>query len=286
VEERWERELAGHADPIKVLNPIASPLAVMRSSLLGSLIGALRNNLARKAPRVRIFEVGRVFTRDASVADGELTVAGIRQPMRVAGLAYGGADPAQWGRKEQSADFFDAKGDVEALMAPLQPRFTPATHPALHPGRCAAVWLGDRLVGHVGELHPQWRQGYELPHAPVLFELDLQAVLERPVPVFKAVSRQQPVQRDVALVVGEQVSHDALVATLKADASDLIRSATLFDIYKPATSAAGFAEGERSLAVRLELLAFDSTLTEEQIQGAVDQAVARARAAHGARLRA
>ncbi len=286
VEERWERELAGNADPIKVLNPIASPLAVMRSSLMGSLVGALRNNLARKAQRVRIFEVGRVFARDALMVDGDLSVAGIKQPMRVAGLAYGSADPAQWGRKEQDADFFDAKGDVQALLAPLQPRFTAASHPALHPGRCAALWLDDLLVGHVGELHPQWRQAYELPHAPVLFELDLAAVLERPVPAFQPVSRQQPVQRDVALVVGEQVAHDALVATLKADPSNLIRSVTLFDIYKPAAGAAGFAEGERSLALRLELLAFDSTLTEEQIQGVVEQAVARAQAAHGARLRA
>jgi phenylalanyl-tRNA synthetase beta chain len=285
VEERWERELAGNPDPIRVLNPIASPLAVMRSSLLGSLVGALRNNLARKAQRLRIFEVGRVFARDASVGDGDLSVAGIRQPMRVAGLVVGSADPAQWGRKERPADFFDAKGDVEALLAPLQPCFIAASHPALHPGRCAAVWLGDQLVGHVGELHPQWRQVYELPHAPVLFELDLAAVLERPVPAFKQASRQQPVQRDVALVVGEQLSHDALIGTLKADPSALIRSATLFDIYKPAPGTAGFAEGERSLAVRLELLAFDSTLTEEQIQGAVDQAVARAHAAHGARLR-
>ncbi len=285
VEERWERELAGNADPIRVLNPIASQLAVMRSSLLGSLVGALRSNLARKAQRVRIFELGRVFARDDTVGDGELTVAGVQQPTRVAGLVYGGADPAQWGRKEQGADFFDAKGDLEALLAPLLARFTTANHPAMHPGRCAAVWLGDRAIGHVGELHPQWRQAYELPHAPVLFELDLDAVLERPVPVFQSVSRQQPVQRDVALVVSDQVSHDALIGTLKADPSDLIRSATLFDIYKPAAGATGFAEDERSLAVRLELLAFDSTLTEDRIQNAVDEAVARAQAAHGARLR-
>jgi phenylalanyl-tRNA synthetase beta chain len=285
VEERWEHELAGNADPIKVLNPIASPLAVMRSSLIGCLVGALRSNLSRKASRLRIFEVGRVFLRDAAQADGDLSVAGVRQPMRVAALAYGPADPAQWGRKEQAADFFDAKGDLETLLAPLQPRFTPATHPAMHPGRCAAVWLGERAIGYVGELHPQWRQAYELPQAPVLFELDLAAVLERPVPEFAAVSRQQPVQRDVALVVQDSVGHDALIGTLKADPAGLIRSAVLFDIYRPAAGAAGFAEGERSLAVRLELLAFDSTLTEDRIQGAVDQAVARAQAAHGARLR-
>ncbi len=285
VEARWERELAGNPDPIAVLNPIAAPLAVMRSSLLGSLVGVLRHNLARKAQRVRVFEVGRVFRRDPSATEGPLAVAGVTQPMRVAGLAWGPAEPAQWGRRESAVDFYDAKGDLEALLAPLAPRFEPATHPALHPGRCATVWLGDRCIGHVGELHPQWRQAYELPQAPVMFELELDAVLQRPVPVFTPVSRQQPVMRDIALVVAEAVSHDALVGTLRADPAGLIRQATLFDIYKPAAGAAGFAPGERSLAVRLELLDFDTTLTEERIQASVDAAVARAQAAHGARLR-
>ena len=290
VEERWEHELAGNADPIKVLNPIAAPLAVMRSSLLASLVGALRHNLSRKATRVRVFEVGRVFMRDASVADGELTVAGVHQPMRVAGLAYGSADPAQWGRKEQGVDFYDAKGDVQALLAPLQPRFVAATHPALHPGRCAAVMLGEQFIGHVGELHPKWRLGYELPtfqgQAPVLFELDLNAVLARPVPEFRPVSRQQPVSRDVALVVKDEVKHDALIAALLADPAGLIRSATLFDLYKPAAAVAGMAADERSLAVRLELLDFETTLTEDRIEGAKAAAVARAGQAVGARLRA
>jgi phenylalanyl-tRNA synthetase beta chain len=167
----------------------------------------------------------------------------------------------------------------------VQPRFEAAEHPALHPGRCAAVFIGDQAVGHVGELHPRWRLAYELPHAPVLFELDLAAVLARPVPVFKPVSRQQPVSRDVALVVRDEVSHDALVATLKADPAGLIRSATLFDIYKPATPMAGVAQGERSLALRLELLDFDATLTEDRIEGAVASAVARAEKDFGARLR-
>ncbi len=286
VEERWERELAGNADPIRVLNPIAAPLAAMRSSLIGSLVAALRHNLARKAPRVRVFELGCVFWRDAAVADGPLSVAGLHQPMRVAALAYGSAEPPQWGRKERGVDFFDAKGDLQALLAPLQARFVPAEHPALHPGRCAAVWLGEQAIGHVGELHPRWRQAYELPHAPVVFELDLAAVLQRPVPGFKAVSRLQPVWRDVALVVRDEVQHDALVATLAADPAGLIRAATLFDIYKPNTPGSGVAPGERSLALRLELLDFDSTLTEDRIEGAVAAAVARAEKDHGARLRA
>ena len=286
VEERWEHQLAGNADPIKVLNPIAAPLSVMRSSLLGSLVGVLRHNLARKATRVRVFELGRVFMRDAQVKDGPLTVAGVHQPTRVAAVAYGSADMSQWGVKEQGVDFFDLKGDVEALFSPLKPRFVVGAHPAMHAGRCAAVMLGDRAVGHVGELHPQWRQAYDLPLAPVMFELDLDAVLSRPVPEFKPVSRQQPVSRDLALVLKDSVPHDALIAALLADPAGLICSAALFDVYKPAAAVAGMAFDERSLAVRLELLAFDSTLTEDRIEATMAAAVARAGQAVGARLRA
>jgi len=283
VEARWEHELAGNADPIKVLNPIVAPLAAMRSSLVGNLIGVLRHNLARKASRVRVFEVGRVFLRDPAAADGPLAVAGLRQPMRLAALAYGPADCLQWGRKERAVDFFDAKGDVEALFAPLEPVFVADSHPAMHPGRCARIEIDGRAVGHVGELHPKWRQAYELPHAPMLFEIDLEAALARPVPRFEPLPRQQAVQRDLALVVRDDVGHDALVERLAAD--PLIRAATLFDVYKPAGAGGGIGAGERSLAVRLELLDDEATLTDERIEAALAAAVERARAAFGARLR-
>ncbi len=283
VEERWERELAGNAEPIKVLNPIAAPLAVMRSSLVGSLVDVLRRNLARRAPRVRVFEIGRVFRRAPHAAEGPLAVAGVEQPVRVAALAYGAAEPLQWGRKERAVDFFDAKGDLEALLAPVRPVFVADTHPAFHPGRCARVEVDGQAVGHIGELHPKWRQAYELPQAPVLFEIDLSAALARPVPVFEPLPRQQAALRDLALVVRDEVAHDALVASLAAD--PLIRSATLFDIYKPAQPAAGIGAGERSLAVRLELLDNEATLTDERIEAAVTAALARAQSAFGARLR-
>ncbi len=286
VELRWERELAGNTNPIRVLNPIAAPLDAMRSSLIGSLIGVLRHNLARRAARVRVFELGRVFQRDATVQEGPLSVAGISQPMRVAALAYGPAEALQWGHKERPVDFYDIKGDLEALMVPRRPVFAPAVHAAMHPGRCASVAVDGRVIGHLGELHPQWRQAYELPQAPVVFELDLQAVLETPVPVKQPLPRQQAVLRDLALVVGEAVQHDALMAALRADPSGLVRAATLFDIYRPHGPGAGMAPGERSLAVRLELLDFDSTLTEDRIDSAIAAAVARAAQAFGARLRA
>ena len=286
VEARWEQELAANADPIKVLNPIAAPLAVMRSSLVGSLVQILRNNLARKAPRVRIFEIGRVFSRDADVASTLASVAGVAQPLRVAGLAWGPAAQLQWGEAERNVDFFDVKGDVEQLLAPRAVTFVAAEHPAMHPGRCAAVVVDGQAIGHVGEFHPRWRQAYELPTAPIVFELDLAAVQARDVPQAQALPRQQAARRDLALVVQEHVKHDALMAALRDDATGLVRSATLFDVYRPKAEAADFAAGDRSLAVRLELLSDDATLTDEIIDAAVASAIARATAACGARLRA
>jgi len=286
VEARWEQELAGNPDPIRVLNPIATPLAVMRSSLVGSLVQVLRHNLARRADRVRVFELGRVFLRSPEAPAGPLAVAGVEQPMRVAGLAFGPVEVPQWGLRERLVDFFDVKGDVEALLAPRKPVFEPAEHPALHPGRCARVLLDGRAVGFVGELHPRWRQAYELPQPPMLFELDLAEVLPQPLPAYHAVPRQQGVRRDLAVVVRDSVAHDRVMAALQDDPSGLVRAAMLFDVYKPGGQGAGLAADERSLAVRLELLDPQATLTEDRIEAAVAQALARAQAACGARLRA
>ncbi len=290
VEERWEHELAGNPNPIKLLNPIASQMSVMRSSLIGSLVQVLRFNQARKAPRVRVFELGRVFLRDATVKSTDATVEGFGQPMRVAGLAGGSADALQWGRKEQGVDFFDAKGDVEALLAPLKAEFAPGSHPAMHPGRCAKVIVDGKVIGHVGELHPKWRQSYELTVAPMVFELALDAVLERPVPEFKSVAKFQAVQRDIAVVVGDTVTHAALMAAVwAAPTAGLLRDAQLFDVYRPkiakdAVITAGSTD--RSLAVRLTLNGDDATLTEEQIESSVKAVVEQLQSALGARQRA
>ncbi|KNZ34339.1 MAG: phenylalanyl-tRNA synthetase subunit beta [Methylibium sp. NZG] len=290
VEERWEHELAGNADPIRVLNPIASPLAVMRSSLLGSLVNVLRVNLARKATRVRVFESGRVFMRAADAADGPLSVAGVHQPMRLAGLAYGSADAVQWGAQERPVDFFDVKGDIEALLAPHAARFVPAEHPAMHPGRCARVEIDGEPIGFVGELHPKWRQAYELPSAPVLFELDSAALLARDVPTFAPLPRQQSAWRDLSVIAGDGVTHDALMQAITADLSashaGLVRSARLFDIYRPANPAADIGPGERSLAIRLELLDDEATLTDPRIDSVVADVLQALKRRLGVRLRA
>lgn len=286
VDERWERELAGNERPIELLNPIASQMGVMRSSLIGSLLQVLRFNADRKAPRVRAFEVGRVFLRDAAVKNTDTTVEGFNQPMRVAGIAWGSAEPLQWAASDRVADFFDIRGDVEALLAPTPIVCEPATHPAMHPGRCASVWVNGKPIGYVGELHPRWRQSYGLTQAPVLFELDLDAVLSRAVPVSAPVAKYQAVERDIAVIVTEQVTHTALFEVIwSAPAGGLLRDAMLFDVYRAKQPGTGLAAGEKSLAVRLTLNGESGTLTDPEIDGAVQAIVAALQSRLGARLR-
>ena len=287
VEARWENELAGNPNPIKLLNPIASQMSVMRSSLLGSLLQVLKFNLDRKASRVNVFELGRVFLRDPQSQNTDTTVAGFNQPMRVAGLAYGPRAALHWGQSDKGVDFFDVRGDVEALLAPLQAVFAPALHPAMHPGRCASVSVAGKQIGFVGELHPQWRQGYELAQAPLLFELELDAVLQRQVPVFKTVSKFQPVERDIAVIVQENVSHEALMSAIHdANTQGLLKKATLFDVYRPQHASLNVQLGEKSLAVRLVLSSDAGTLTEESIDAAVQEVVTMLNVRLQARLRA
>jgi phenylalanyl-tRNA synthetase beta chain len=288
VEESWERDLAGNASPIRLLNPIASQMSVMRSSLIGSLLQVVKFNADRKADRVRVFELGRVFLRNAAVQSTDTTVEGFDQPMRVAGMAWGPVEPLGWQGKARNVDFYDVKADVEKLLAPRKAEFVAAEHPALHPGRSAQVWLDGVLIGHVGELHPRWRQAWELSSAPVVFELSLDAVTAREVPVAQGVAKQQPVERDIAVIVTESITHAQLMQAIEAAPTDgLLQSAVLFDIYRPKADAAGGAltVGEKSLAVRLTLGQGETTLTDAQIDAVMQAVVAYLSEKLGARLR-
>ncbi len=288
VQERWETELAGNANPIRLLNPIASQMSVMRSSLLGSLLQVLKHNLDRKIDRLRIFELGRVFWRDANVAASDTAVAGIAQPMQLAGLAYGPVRQTQWGEKGRWVDFFDAKGDVQSLLARPGLGFAKAEHPAFHPGRCAAILDGGVRIGVVGELHPRWRQAYDLPLAPVLFELDAQAAMQVALPQATALPKQLPVQRDLAVIVHDSVAHDAVLAAASAAPSpgSLLKAVQLFDVFKPAQAVSGMGPDEKSLALRLTLGDDEQTLTEAQIDAQVQAVLQRLQSQVAARLRA
>lgn len=285
VPQAWEKDFAGNDAPIRLLNPIASHLSVMRTQLIGGLVDILKYNLNRRAERVRVFELGRVFCPDAAVGDGPWTVKGVRQPRHVAGLAYGDAADAQWGIAARPVDFFDVKGDVERLCAPLKPRFVRETFPGLHPGRSAAVYIGEKKVGMIGELHPRTVQAYELPKAPVVFELDVDALLTTSVPVYAAVSKHQPVRRDIAVVTAPETETGRLVdAVYEAHGADpRLSSMTdfrLFDLYRPKDAA------QKSLAFTLELTAKGEEPVSDLEADAAVRAVLDVLEREGATLRA
>jgi phenylalanyl-tRNA synthetase beta chain len=292
VEADWERDYAGNPDPIKLLNPIASQLAVMRSSLLGGLLANIVHNANRKQNRVRVFELGRVFFRDAGVTDGELAVAGVRQPLKLAGAAWGPQVEEQWGMPARQVDFYDVKMDVQALFGARASglRFEAAIHPALHPGRGARILFEGKAIGWLGELHPRWAQQAELAHAPVLFELDVDALVQGRLPDVRELSRQPVVVRDLALWVPVELPAQALLDTIaQAVATDpqlgIVQEVRLFDVWREKTQVDDSAK-EKSLAFRFWLQDTDATLDEARVAECLTRVRDRLVQAHGARQRA
>ena len=271
VEEKWEADFADNASPIRLVNPIASQMSVMRSTLIGGLVDTLRGNLNRRHERVRLFELARVFNG----------VSADQQPEKLAGLAYGARTAEQWGAKAERVDFYDAKADVEALLAPRVARFERAEHPAMHPGRCAQVVLDGKVIGVVGELHPKWVQAYDLPTAPVLFELDAAALLDRDLLAAQTVSKFQPVRRDLAFVVDETQAYQALVDAMWAVAAPTVTLIEAFDVYR----GKGVPDGKKSLAFKVILQDTQKTLTDAEVDSAVSQLVATLQQRFDAQLR-
>ena len=254
VAPEWERDFAANATPVRLANPIATHMSVMRTTLLGGLVHTLRSNLNRSEPRVRIFEIGRCFEGDAA----DLAV----QPERIAGLAYGSRSPEQWAQASSPLDFYDAKGAVEALAFPRRFDFAPASHPACHPGRCASVSWQGREIGVVGELHPRLQQKYELPSAPVVFELLAGSLLDGDFPRFQGLSRMPVVRRDLAIVVDESVPAGALLETVRRGVPAFVREVEVFDQYR----GKGVDAGKKSLALRIVMQDTDRTLTDSEVE--------------------
>lgn len=277
VEDMWERDFAAASHPIKLANPISLQMGVMRSSLIGGLIANLATNLKRKQNRVRLFETGRCFAR----APLGKPVDGFDQPWRLAGLAYGGSQPEQWGNSRNQVDFFDIKGDLEAVLSPLRARFKKTIHPAFHPGRSASVHIEDQLVGFLGELHPQWLEKYDLPMPPVLFELDLDRVKQARMPYFKEVSHQPTATRDLAILIDQDIAVETVVEGLKSAAPAVVIDIRFFDIY----TGKGVPSGKKSLAFRIVMQDTQRTLQEAEVDSATDFLIAYMEQAFAAQLR-
>ncbi|MDK4565275.1 phenylalanine--tRNA ligase subunit beta, partial [Kingella kingae] len=271
VDEQWEQDFANNQDPIRLQNPLAAQYAVMRSTLMGGLIEILQNNLNRKQNRVRVFEIARIFRKENNQ---------FVQTERVGGLVYGSALPEQWGEKSHPVDFYDLKADVETLLRGKNAAFVKAEHSALHPGRCAAIVVDGVNVGIIGELHPKWTQKYDLPQAPLLFELDMDAVLTTEKVRYQAVSKFQAGRRDLAFVLPENVAFADLQAALGQVNNPIIQGIELFDVYR----GAGLPENHKSLAVKISLQDMNATLTDETVEPIIQELIAKAETV-GAKLR-
>jgi phenylalanyl-tRNA synthetase beta chain len=254
-------------DRIQVQNPISPNLSVMRTSLWSSLLAVLQHNTQRKQTRVRVFEIGRIFLRDSTVQNSDWQVAGVSQPKRLAGLAYGTVSPEQWGVESKKVDFFDVKADVQALLNHLTDvQYVKAEHPALHPGRSARLEHNGKPIGWLGELHPQHVQQLDLNSAPILFELDWALIQTRPLPQSKPLSAMPPVQRDLALIVPKTLTYqsvqDIITQYAKQHTEVPLQQVNLFDRY----AGEHVPEGHVSLAFRLVLQDLDKTLEDASVE--------------------
>jgi len=268
----WQLE----AGAIALANPLSNELAVMRTSLLPGLVDALRRNLARQATRVRLFEIGHSFHAGA---------AGPRESQLISGVAIGSAVAEQWGEPRRPLDFHDLKGDVESLLATTGDatafEFRPAARPWLHPGRSAEIVRAGQPLGLAGALHPALARTLDLPQDTWVFELAVEPLAARPVPVAVELSRLPSVRRDLAIVVDREVPWGALEAAIRAAAGPLLRGLVLFDEYR----GKGLPDSARSVAIGLILQDDYRTLTDEDASGIVALVVAAIAERFGGQLR-
>jgi phenylalanyl-tRNA synthetase beta chain len=208
--------------------------------------------------------------RDASAQDGPLSVAGVRQPVRIGAAAYGPALDEQWDTPARGVDFFDVKADLENLVAPLPVRFEPAAHPALHPGRSARVLVDGKAAGWIGELHPKWQQKYELPQPPVLFEVEAEPLESVPLPRPEVPSKYPPVVRDMALLFDSNTPVQAVIDAIEAEKPPIVRAMRLFSLYRGES----LPPGRKSLAFRVVMQHTERTLTDAEADAARDALVA------------
>ena len=272
--QRWGLE----AGAVALLNPLASDLGTMRTGLLPGLVEAIRRNLARQQTRVRLFEIGRVFHAPATAGAAPI------ETRRVAFAATGSAKAEQWGVASRGVDFYDLKGDLEAIAGPSASdlAFQPASDlPWLHPGRGAKVSLHGEALGFVGHLHPALAKALDLDNEMVVAELDLGRLEARAVARAGELSRFPSVRRDLAVLVAEDLPWARLEASLRAALGSQLREVRVFDRY----AGKGLETGLKSLAMGLILQDVSRTLTDSDVDAAVQAALAALARDCDARLR-
>jgi phenylalanyl-tRNA synthetase beta chain len=275
VDPALQAKLNPGVQALPVANPIASDMAQMRTSLWPGLIRALRHNINRQQSRVRLFEAGLRFL------PGET----LRQEPMLAGLIYGERWPESWNHGREKVDFFDIKGDVEALLALTGEedrfRFEPMEHPALHPGQSAAILKAGEPVGILGRLHPSLQKDLDLEQPVYLFDMQQEPLRETRIPSFREVSRFPGLRRDIAVIVDRAIAVQPLLDTVRRAAGPLLVDLKVFDVYE----GKGIENNRKSVALGLTFQEESRTLNESEVNAAVNAVVDRLKEEHRASLR-
>lgn len=266
---------SAQANDVALANPLSAELGVMRTRLLPGLVASLARNTARQQPRVRLFETGKTFAANGNDAPLET--------LQIAAAACGDAFGEQWDAKGRTVDFHDLKGDLDSVAAlsgvPLD--YRPSSETWGHPGRSADVYRAGTKIGWIGQLHPRLQQQLDLDTDVVAWELDLEPLLQRPVPRAEALSKYPSVRRDLAFVVADAVPWAAVADTVRTAAGPALKDLRLFDRYR----GQGVENGFKSLAMGLILQDESRTLTDRDVDAVVADVTAALQQNHAARMR-
>ncbi len=265
VDPATQQALEPTLQALSVVNPISPEMSVMRTTLWAGLLPAVRYNLNRQQTRVRLFEMGLRFLKKEN---GEL----VQEPM-LSGCIAGSLYPKQWSLPERAVDFFDIKGDVEALVGlskrAAEFRYESAKteeHSALHPGQCCRIIYGNDTVGYVGRLHPVVAERLGLSVPVYVFELSLAALTTVQLPQYKVVSKYPAIRRDLAFFMARSIPGQAVCDKVREVAGEWLVDVQIFDVYQ----GQGVLENEKSLALSLVLQHPERTLIDAEINAVVD----------------
>ncbi|MEX3778150.1 phenylalanine--tRNA ligase subunit beta [Acinetobacter baumannii] len=265
ADAKLEKQLNPQVSPLMLANPISSDLAVMRSTLLSSLIPCVQYNLNRQQSRVRFFELGLHF--DYQNAN---SIQDLKQIPTLALVAVGSREPESWHAKPQPMDFFDFKGEVEEILAAgrVKVEYVRSERPWLHPGQSAEILVDGQSIGYLGRLHPSLENELDLSTTWVA-ELDQAAVLQSYVSNFTELSRFPSVRRDIALLISDNINVRDIQQLIEKTGGELLDSTWLFDVY----TGQGVEEGKRSLAFALLWQHPSRTLEDAEIKSGMDNII-------------
>ena len=279
VEPEQQKLIVPDVEPLILPFPISADMSAMRLGLIQGLLNTVVHNQKRQQPRVRLFEYGLRFIPCESAENG------MRQEPMLAGVIAGARSEEHWDIETNTVDFFDLKGDLEAILELSANEkaysFAAVKHPALHPGQSAAIMIDGKEVGVIGTVHPELERKFVLNGRTIVFEIEWSTINTKVIPEAVQLSKFPSNRRDIALVVEEDIASGDIVAACLEKGGEFLTDARLFDVYL----GKGVEEGKKSLAIALSLQSVERTLEDSDIAGAVDAIIAHVSEKFGASLR-